>query len=83
MEGNCQGSLNNLGRVTDLDACLLAAHEERDLTALVTLYTEAADTVNETDAEMFFLTHALVYALDLGDARAAALHTRLREAGRI
>jgi len=83
LEGFCQGFSKNLGRAPDLDARLLAAHGRGDLAALVTLYTEAADTAEETDAEMFYLTHALVYALDLGDVRAGALWARLRTARRI
>ncbi len=83
MEGFCQGFSKNLGRASDLDARLLEAHGREDLSALATLYTEAADTADETDAEMFYLTHALVYALDLGDGRADALRARLHAARRI
>ncbi len=83
MEGFCQGFSKNLGRAPDLDTRLLEAHGRNDLSALVTLYTEAADTADETDAEMFYLTHALVYALDLGDPRAVGLRVRLGAAGRI
>ncbi len=83
MGGFCQGFSKNLGRAPDLDARLLEAHGRADLAALVTLYTEAADTADETDAEMFYLTHALVFALDIGDGRAGDLRARLRAAGRI
>ena len=65
-----------------LNARLLAAHAAKDKTALVTLYTHAADIAGDTDAACFFLTHAYIFALDLGDPRAAALHARLVEHGR-
>ncbi len=83
MEGFSQGFSKNLGPAPDLDARLLAAHARSDLPALVTLYTEAADTAGVINAEMFYLTHALVFALDLGDARADSLRARLQAAGRI
>lgn len=65
-----------------LDARLLDAHARQDKTALVTLYTEAAETANDLDAACFFLTHAYVFALDVGDNRAGALHARLVAQGR-
>ena len=68
-----------------LDAALLAAHARGDKTALVSLYTQAADGTEadgDIDAAAFYLTHGYVYALDLGDARAAGLHGRLKVWGR-
>ncbi|MEX3015637.1 hypothetical protein [Gymnodinialimonas hymeniacidonis] len=59
----------------DLDAALLAAHEAGDRARLVTLYAEAADA--NAQAEAFYLTHAYVFALEAGDARAPALRARL------
>ena len=61
---------------------LLAAHAADDKAALVTLYGEAAEGAHDIDAACFFLTHAYVYALDVGDDRARTLHTRLLEHGR-
>lgn len=65
-----------------LDARLLDAHARQDKTALVTLYTEAADSANDLDTACFFLTHAYIFALDVGDNRAATLHARLVAEGR-
>ncbi|MGP6086242.1 hypothetical protein [Antarctobacter jejuensis] len=65
-----------------LDDRLLRAHARDDRRALVDLYTQAADQVNDLDAACFFLTHAYVFALELGDARASALHARLKAEGR-
>ena len=65
-----------------LDQRLLAAHDADDRAALVGLYTLAADQANSATATGFYLTHAYVYALELGDARARALHARLVDMGR-
>jgi hypothetical protein len=67
--------------MNDLDARLLAAHAAGDRGALVTLYTEAADGAPHRDAAAFYLTHARVYALELGDHRAPELLARLVEMG--
>ena len=69
--------------MSDLDARLLAAHAADDRRALVTLYEEAADQANNVTACGFYLTHAFVFALELGDARAQALRARLHAMGRI
>ncbi|WP_299374378.1 hypothetical protein [uncultured Tateyamaria sp.] len=68
--------------MTDLDARLLAAHTEHDHAALVALYNEAAQAAETDDARGFFLTHAYVFALETGDARATALHAELVAMGR-
>jgi len=68
--------------MTGLDARLLDAHERDDRPALVTLYQEAADTACDENAEGFYLTHAYIFALELGHPAAAALHARLKSAGR-
>ncbi len=71
--------------MSDLDDRLLAAHAAGDLPALVGLYAEAADgreAAGNIDAACFYLTHAYVFALDQGDARAGALHARLKARGR-
>lgn len=65
-----------------LDAALLAAHEARDLPALIGLYAEAADAAETETARGFYLTHAYVFALEHGDARAAELRRRLAGMGR-
>jgi len=71
--------------VNDLDAALLAAHHDQDNTALIALYSQAADqaeNAGDTNAACFFLTHAYVFALEEGSANANALHIRLKEHGR-
>lgn len=68
-----------------LDAALIAAHARRDHRRLVEFYARAADeaeAAGSVDAACFFLTQAYVFALESGDARAAALHRRLLEHGR-
>lgn len=65
-----------------LDDRLLAAHARNDKHALIGLYTQAADETADQDAACFYLTHAYVFALDMGDTRATALHARLKAAGR-
>ncbi|MFY0691404.1 MAG: hypothetical protein JXR14_05705 [Paracoccaceae bacterium] len=62
-----------------LDARLLAAHAREDKPALVALYMEAAAAACSAEAEGFYLTHAYIFALDIGDARAALLKARLVE----
>ncbi|MBY6114347.1 hypothetical protein KUW09_07705 [Mameliella alba] len=65
-----------------LDDLLLSAHDADDRPALVGLYEQAADTANDLDAACFYLTHAYIFALELGDPRAATLHARLMAEGR-
>lgn len=62
----------------DLDKRLLAAHAARDKSALVSLYAEAAATASDDTARGFYMTHAYVYALEIGDARATELHKNLK-----
>ncbi|QJF51418.1 hypothetical protein [Roseobacter ponti] len=68
--------------MSTLDARLLAAHEAGDQTALVTLYTEAADQAADDDAAGFYLTQAYIYGLELGHGAAGALRARLVSMGR-
>lgn len=68
--------------MSDLDAALLAAHASGDLEALVTLYTRAADAASDSQAAAFYLTHAHVFAMELGHADAPALRQRLIDQGR-
>lgn len=58
-----------------LDAALLAAHEAGDRPALIALYTRAAE--GDGPGAAFYLTHAYVFALEAGDARAMPLRARL------
>jgi len=62
---------------------LLAAHAAGDHPALVTLYTKAADSAPDLDTACFFLTHAYIFALELGHKDTATLHARLAEHGRV
>jgi hypothetical protein len=74
------GAIAEADRAT-LDARLLAAHYAADGAALARLYAEAGARA-EGDAAAFFLTHAYVFALEAGDARAGDLHARLVAMGR-
>ena len=69
--------------MTDLNGRLLAAHASEDKHALVSLYTEAADTARDLDAACFYLTHAYIFALELNHPDQDALHKRLKDQGRI
>lgn len=66
-----------------LDARLLKAHERDDKCALVALYSEAAETATQDDARAFYLTHAYVFALDVGAPEAGSLREKLQQLGRI
>ena len=65
-----------------LQARLLAAHEQDNKSALVDLYTQAASGAASEEAAGFFLTHAYVFALELGADQAPALRDRLIAMGR-
>lgn len=62
---------------------LLAAHAQSDHPALVGLYTQAADATDDIDTACFYLTHAYIFALELGHADTGALHKRLAVFGRV
>ena len=66
---------------TALDAALLRAHGAQNRDALIDLYAEAADDASEDEAA-FFLTHAMVFALEAGDPRAEDIRARLVAMGR-
>ncbi len=68
--------------MSDLDARLLAAHLAGDPAALVRLYAEAADAATDKDAAAFFLTHAHIFALEMGHPDTLTLRQRLVEQGR-
>lgn len=65
-----------------LDALLLGAHQRDDKSALVGLYRQAAETANDPQAAAFYMTHAYVFALDIGDGQAQDLHATLVAMGR-
>ena len=66
----------------DLDRDLCAAHDSGDLNALIALYTLAADRAEAEEAAGFYLTNAMVFALEAGRREAATLHQRLVKIGR-
>jgi hypothetical protein len=66
----------------DLDRRLLAAHDADDQTALVGLYTLAADAVSDLDIACFYLTHAYIHALEQNHPDADTLRARLKAYGR-
>jgi len=68
--------------MSDLDARLIAAHDAGDTDALVALYRAAADQATDPDARAFYLTHAHVFALELGHPDAPALRAALIAIGR-
>jgi hypothetical protein len=68
--------------MTALQDRLLAAHADDDRSRLVALYTEAADGTADIDAACFYLTHAYIFALELGDPVSDALYQRLHAHGR-
>ena len=68
--------------MSDLNDRLLAAHRSDDKAALVTLYSEAAAAAPAPDAAGFYLTHAYVFALELGHPDAPALRAKLIAQGR-
>ena len=68
--------------MSTLDDRLLAAHAAEDTVALIDLYTEAADQAVDETARGFYLTHAYVFALELGSKKAPALRERLIVMGR-
>jgi hypothetical protein len=68
--------------MNSLDCRLLAAHATDDRKALVSLYTEAADQAVDESAACFYLTHAYIFALELGHPQVSTLRSRLVAAGR-
>jgi hypothetical protein len=68
--------------MSSLDAQLLAAHDAKDSAALIRLYAQAADEAGDIDTACFYLTHAYVFALELGDPITPTLRARLVEHGR-
>ena len=68
--------------MSDLNAQLLAAHDAGDTDRLIDLYQQAADRADSVDAACFYLTHALVFALERGHPDQARIRARLVAEGR-
>ncbi len=68
--------------MSDLDACLLAAHDRHDLNALVSLYHEAAELTPDVQARGFYLTQAYIYGLETGHPETPTLRAHLVAMGR-
>ncbi|MEM6634681.1 MAG: hypothetical protein AAF667_02205 [Pseudomonadota bacterium] len=69
----------------ELDRQLLAAHDRDDKLALVRLYRIAgmqAEAGGDVDAACFYLTHAFVFALEIGAPEAVDLNLMLVARGR-
>lgn len=65
-----------------LDAQLLAAHAAQDITALIQLYSEAAEAAINDTARGFYLTHAYVFALEVNHPAKDDIHAALCAMGR-
>ena len=68
--------------MSTLEDRLLAAHDAGDKPLLVALYQEAAVAAETIDQRAFFLTHAFVFALEIGHQDAPALRAHLIKMGR-
>lgn len=71
--------------IDELNKNLLRAHEENDLSELVTLYSMAAiifENRHDIDAACFYFTQAYVFALELDSPKMIGLHQRLTKHGR-
>ena len=70
---------------SDLAEQINLAHARHDLTALVRLYSKAAEisrAAGDIDKASFLLTYAWIYALDVGSAEADGLRQQLIALGR-
>tara|TARA_B100000780_G_scaffold102489_1_gene71663 strand:- start:747 stop:968 length:222 start_codon:yes stop_codon:yes gene_type:complete len=68
--------------VEDLNTKILAAHANNNYFLLIDLYSKAANTADDQDAECFFLTCAHIVALELGHPNQFRLQARLKAYGR-
>lgn len=68
--------------MSDLDARLCTAHASGNTDALIALYSEAAEASLDATAVGFYLTHAYVFALEAGSARAEEFRMSLVAMGR-
>ncbi len=57
---------------------LLEAHATNNISALVDLYTRAADQSENTSEICFFLTQAYIFSLDQDHPSQAVLYRRLK-----
>jgi hypothetical protein len=65
-----------------LDRRLLVAHDDNDLLSLISLYKQAAvlaEADRDTTGMRFYLTQAMVYALDSGSDCVEEIRERLKE----
>ncbi len=62
---------------------LLAAHTKGNTSALIDLYTQAADQSADEDARYFFLTQAYIFALTSNTTKAEPLAQKLKAAQRL
>ena len=60
---------------------ILKAHHNKNLSLLVELYHEAANTVLTRQEQNFFRVQAYIYALEVGHHLIPILHKKLVEAG--
>jgi len=65
-----------------LDQQLLKAHAAKDHKALAELYEVAANETVDEDTSSFFLTQALVFALETNAPNQNRLASRLKKTGR-
>ena len=65
-----------------LDDALLAAHTRADQEALIDLYQQAAAEAEGAEMAAFYLTHAHVFAMEIGHPAAEQLRLRLVDQGR-
>ena len=69
--------------MSSLDADLLAAHAKGDSALLAKLYAQAAETQEPASEQAaFYLTHAYVFALEVGMDEAKTYHAQLKSWGR-
>ena len=69
--------------MTDLNQRLLQAHAQDNRAELVTLYSEAAETADDTDAACFYMTYAYIYGLELDHPLVPTLYAKLKDHGRV
>lgn len=70
---------------TDLDAALIAAHQQHDAPHIARLFEQAGNleaAAGNEDAACFFWTNGYIWALEAGIPLARDLHNKLRERGR-
>ena len=68
--------------MNSLDDALIDAHADDDKPALVALYSQAATEATSEEARGFYLTHAYIFALEIGAPVASSLKSQLAAMGR-